>query len=208
MEASERRGARPGAPRHSVRVFVDIGAHEGQTLEEVVKPRWGFDAIYAVEPMPGEFKKLDPFTHDVRVRVVNAALSDCGGWLKMYGDNRELEASMFPEKDDVDETVTTQVLALRATDYFETVPEGDTFVKINAEGAEVPILRDLLASGEIKRIDHLLVDFDVRKIPGWGDVAFEIIAELRNAGVSFRDGFPYGINHQARIASWLAGEGI
>lgn len=191
-----------------MRVFVDIGAHEGQTLEEVVKPRWAFDAIYAVEPMPGEFAKLDRFTEDTRVRLVKAALSDCGGWLTMYGTNAELEASMFPEKDDVDTEVTTQVVALRATDYFESVVVGDTFVKINAEGAEVPILRDLIASGEIKRIDHLLVDFDVRKIPGWGEVAFEVIADLREAGVSFREGFPYGVNHQARIASWLAGEGL
>jgi hypothetical protein len=31
-------------------VFVDVGVHRGQTLDEVLSPLWAFDHVYGCEP--------------------------------------------------------------------------------------------------------------------------------------------------------------
>src|SRR5262249_18528295 len=42
------------------------------------------------------------------------------------------------------------------------------FLKLNCEGAEVPIVEDLVASGWFARIRSVLLDLDARKIPSLG----------------------------------------
>lgn len=37
-----------------MRIFLDVGAHDGQTLAEVLKPEYRFDRVYAFEPMPAQ----------------------------------------------------------------------------------------------------------------------------------------------------------
>lgn len=122
----------------------------------------------------------------------------------MYGSNEMLEASLYAGKDDVDRSVRTTVRAVRASAFVRGVGSG-LVVNMNCEGAEVPILEDLLGSGQIRRIAHLLVDFDARKVPDLEDAPRSIVARLETVGVDFRTTFPDIPGHGAQIASWLRG---
>jgi hypothetical protein len=79
------------------------------------------------------------------------------------------------------------------------------WLKINIEASEVEVLSRLLGSGEIAKVDHLVVHFDVDKI-GQGDRAVPIRARLDAARVPWRDANQvlFGRTHADKIATWLA----
>lgn len=185
------------------KVFVDVGAHEGQTLEEVTRPAHGFDLIYAIEPMPATFQTLfDRYGHHLNVEFLPVALSIRTGTAVLYGTNELLEASLFPRKDDVDDTVRTEVRTLRASDFLASIPPARIFVKLNCEGAEAPILSDLIHSGAIGRITRLLIDWDIGKVPGMERTETMIRRGLDRRGYHW-DTWPEGITHQRRLRAWL-----
>ena len=37
-------------------IFIDVGAHVGETAEEAVLPKWNFDRVYALSPRLGTAK--------------------------------------------------------------------------------------------------------------------------------------------------------
>lgn len=188
------------------RLFVDVGSHYGQTLVEVAKPHWKFDQIHAIEPMPRQFEVIHHlFRSDERFRLYSMALASETKPIVMYGTNDLLEASVYPGKDDVDAEQVTIVNALDATEFFSELPDAEIWVNMNCEGAEVPILDSLLFSGEIKRIKHLLVDFDIRKVPGEEHHADRLRSALNTAGISYSETqqFVSFVSHQEQIAAWL-----
>lgn len=184
-------------------IYVDVGAHEGQTIAEVRRYEYGFDVIHAIEPMPVQAAILrERFAYDPRVIVHQFALSHTSGLTTMFGTNDLLEASLFPTKNDVDPTVRTMVSAVKASEFFSEVGDG-LVVSMNCEGGEVPILEDLLATGEIKRVAHLLVDFDARKVVGMEEAPRNVIKALDETDVDYRLIYPDLATHAEQIAFWL-----
>lgn len=189
-----------------MRVFLDVGAHEGQTLEEVLEPEYGFDEVHAFEPMPAQHARLVAlYGAFPAVYLYRLGLAGETGIRYLYGTNADMEASIYPTKNDVDATCTTSCMFLRASDFLATIPGGwDLTVKLNCEGAEVDILDDLITTEAIWRIDRMLVDFDVRKIPGMEHRETEVRKRLADIGYDrYRDSFPPGATHQDRIRNWL-----
>lgn len=188
-----------------MRVLVDVGSHEGQTLEEVIKPRWGFDMIHAIEPMPREFATLiERYAAHPKVVLHPFALSNYTGSVPMYGTNDLLEASVFAGKDDADESVTTEVACVDAAAFFRSLPGDELLVNMNCEGAEIPILDSLLDNGEIGRISHMLISFDIRKVPGMEDEELRVRHRMASVGFDrFTSTYPEADTHQEQIAAWL-----
>jgi FkbM family methyltransferase len=185
-------------------IFVDVGSHRGQTIDEVRRYEYGFDIIHAVEPMPDQARFLrERYRFDPRVIVHQFALSHSAGLTTMFGDNEHLEASLFPSKVDVDENIRTSVRAVRASDFFDELD--GCIVNMNCEGGEVPILEDLLQTGGIKRIAHLMVDFDARYVVGMEEAPRNIVKRLDASGIDYRGTFPDLPTHAEQIASWLRG---
>lgn len=191
-------------------IFVDVGAHEGQTLEEVVKPRYGFDRIYALEPMPDQFAELVlRFGGHPGVTLLNAGLADQSGRLTLYGDNEAMDATLYATKrDTVDPTFTTECAFLRASDFVGSLPPGLVVVKLNCEGGEIPILDDLVSSGAIWGLHEVMIDFDIRKVDGHEAEEQRILGRLASIGFSrysLSEEVMQGETHQERIAGWLDG---
>jgi hypothetical protein len=101
---------------------------------------------------------------------------------------------------------------VRASEFFKAhIPGRATVVvKLNCEGAEVPILDDLADSGEIWKITNVMIDFDTRKVAGREAEADRILAKLDALGF---DRYSLcenvmtlpGASHQQHIAQWLDG---
>lgn len=182
-------------------VLLDIGAHDGQTLQAVTSL---FDRIYAFEPMPAQFSHLvEQYDNYPNVTLCNFGLADSTGERKVYGTNESMEASLYPDKFDADESVVTVCEFRKASDVFADLPYGLT-VKLNCEGAEVEIFNDLIDSGQIWKIANVLVDFDVRKIPGMEHLEAQTLARLKAIGFDRYCSWPPGETHQDRIRAWLS----
>lgn len=194
-------------------IFLDIGAHYGETLDEVLSPRWRFDLVYAFEPDPDAVARIEAkFAQaivDGRLIIVPAALSNRDGEADLFGGNEGGGASLYAEKENIDAAKHVPVRLISSSRYMaETFKDGDVILaKLNCEGGEVDILKDLSASGEIQKIAGLVVDFDIRKVRGRRAEAKQTIAAMRRAGFNrfwLTENVMVGPDAQARTRNALA----
>lgn len=191
-------------------IFIDVGGYEGQTLDEVIKPRWGFSKIYCLEPMPRQFEVLTQKYSDLEnVVLLEYGLSDLTGPAIIYGDNSLMEASLYADKRDANSSFETVCQFVAASEFVKSLDTDDEIImKLNCEGAETIILQNLIETGIIWDLDNIMIDFDVRKIPSMAWSEAHIMAELKRIGFtkySLCDEVMHGVTHQDRIANWLRG---
>jgi FkbM family methyltransferase len=193
-------------------VFIDVGGHVGQTLAEVTKPLYRFDRIFCFEPMPNEFASLTAkFGDDKRVTLINAGLAERTGERPIFGSNRDMGASLFQTKRDLDDpSVVTVCSFIHVSDFFrDAITRLDLVVmKLNCEGSECIIMNDLIDSGEVWKLANVMIDFDVRKIPDVAQQERQLRRRMRAIGFANYVPAPRamrGRTHQARINNWLAG---
>ncbi|MFW5469844.1 FkbM family methyltransferase [Knoellia sp. CPCC 206435] len=184
-------------------VFIDVGAHVGETVEEAVRPRWQFDRVFAFEPVARNVEVLRSIpSHSLTV-------VDAGWWkedaLMDVHDPGDIGASVHAAK-----ARTATVERCRFVDAAEWMAENtragdEIWLKLNCEGAECDIIDALDAARLLDRVSHLLVHFDVEKIPGMAPRAEQARATLRSNGVEFleADQIMYGRSHQAKTANWI-----
>ncbi len=189
-------------------IILDVGSHNGQTLEELVEH--DFERIHSFEPMPGQRDQLiEKFGGYPQVTLWPFGLLDESGTFPVYGSNTICEASIYPTKVDLDRNIVTECSFVEASEWFRAqIPEGETvLVKMNCEGAEIPILNNLIDSGEIWKITAMTFDLDIRRCAGLEHQADELLERLRTIGFDryqiSGDAF-HGNTHREKIANWLA----
>jgi FkbM family methyltransferase len=188
-----------------VKVFLDVGANDGGTLQAVRDPKYGFDRIYCFEPASSCWPALEAICDD-RVRVCKFGLWNTTCEQALYAPG-SIGASLFEEKFR-DEPGTEVCRFVRASDWFREnlQPDDEIFLKLNCEGAECDIAEDLLESTELARIRSVMIDPDVRKIPSLAHREGELRERLAAADLTncfMRDDVMVGATHHARIQNWL-----
>lgn len=188
-----------------MKVFLDVGAHDGETLNAVRDPKYGFDRIYCFEPASVCWPALEA-VRDERVTVCRFGLWNRTSSHALY-DVGSLGASLFAEKFG-NARPEENAEFVRATDWFaEQLRDGDeVYLKLNCEGAEVDIVEDLLASGQFARVRSAMIDPDVRKIPPLAHRERELRERLAAAGLTnyfMEEDVMVGPTHRARIQNWL-----
>jgi len=151
------------------RIFLDVGSHQGQTIELLLQPRFKVDHIIGFDPSPLCLDILNrKFNNNTRVKIVKAGLwsETCEMLLHNEGSqggtvHEDYETTCNPEKR------VTRCQFIKASDWFRDNISSDDeiFLKINAEGSECEIVLDLINSGEYDKVKATLIDFDVRKSP-------------------------------------------
>jgi FkbM family methyltransferase len=165
-----------------MKIFLDVGAHLGETLKIALESKYGFDKIYCFEPVPDCCAVLRTFK-DERIVVLEYGLWNKSHTGKIYNPNAK-GASLFKDKFDHD-VKTQDVKLVSAGRWFkENIKEDDrVYLKINCEGAEVAILNDLIKTEGYKKISVLMVDFDVRKIPSQKHLMDEMKEKLNKLDI-------------------------
>jgi len=186
------------------KVFIDVGGHRGETLEEAVKPMWRFDRIYVFEPASVCLPSIERFV-DPRVEVVQAGWAPVDSTADLFGAG-EIGASIHAGKP----VSSTAVETIRLLDCAAWVdahvdPDDEVWVKINCEGAECDVLDHLCATGSIARFDHLVVHFDVEKIPGMEHRAAATRTRLDSTGIDWIEAcdIMFGRSRALMTANWL-----
>lgn len=190
-------------------VFLDIGAHRGMTVDAALD--YGFEHVYAFEPMPREFAELEAFYgNDPRVTLCNFGLSDETGQRPVYGTNDRYEASIHRGSSWVqDDAPVTVCEFVNATDWFrDNLPDGALAVcKMNCEASEADIFDSLIDSLEIWKIAAVTICWDVRLVPGLEHREAKV--RRRFARMGFHQWHLLaackGPTHKARIWEWLDG---
>ncbi|WP_270888460.1 FkbM family methyltransferase [Pedococcus sp. 5OH_020] len=167
-----------------MRIFLDIGAHTGETLDVVLDARWKFDRIFSFEPAPSCWPALES-RRDPRLTLCRFGLWTQDTSIRLHNPG-DVGASVAEDKDDVESSALCDFRD--AGEWFEQNVSSDdeVFAKINIEGAEYEVVERLAASGQLAKIDHLLLHLDVRKSPSRAHLEPLIRADLERAGVEYQ----------------------
>jgi FkbM family methyltransferase len=187
-----------------VRVFLDVGAHVGETLKPALDSRYQFDRIVCFEPVQSCCAILEKLA-DWRVEICRFGLWNETSRRPIYGAGA-IGATLFgnPEQSGQAEFVDLR----KASDWFQEHMSDDdeVYLKLNCEGSECDILDDLLDSEEIGKVTSILVDFDVRKVPSLAHREPEVRERLEGAGYSnvlcLKERYK-GPTHTATVENWL-----
>lgn len=169
-----------------MKIFLDVGAHIGETLKIALEDKYGFDKLYCFEPVPECCNAIRSAYKDKRVAVCEYGLWNEDCIKKLYNPKGKgfRGASVFIDK--FRREVSQQdVKMVRASEWFSQnlKVEDKVYLKLNCEGAECAILDDLIESGQYQKIDVLMADFDVRKIPSQRHLMPIMKAKLNKLGI-------------------------
>jgi FkbM family methyltransferase len=192
-----------------VRVFVDVGAHYGESLQVARDPAWNFDRLLAIEPASTCHSLLRGF-RDERVSVHPVALGPKNGVATLYGAGL-LGGTLFSskkQKADVETLKSETISLVRASDWFrDNVPsDAQIFVKFNCEGAECDIIDDLLDAGLGPRLTSLYIDFDVRKVPELTHRRRQVENRLTRQDIRYTTPEALDASGAKAIAKWLSAD--
>ena len=217
------------------KIFLDVGAHIGQTLGEAIKDDYLFDVIHCFEPMSEPFAALGKMVREVGAKpdpqnqnafklgektiiLNNFGLADIPGERIVYGSG--VGASLYEgdrrhADQDIDRSLTATCAFVEASDYFrQHFARNDLLImKMNCEGAEVEILKNLLESREIFKISSVMIDFDAFKIEGMQTEPRKLLRQFRAVGFQnyslrfevMRGGRKGHRTHHGNIRNWLEG---
>lgn len=141
--------------------YIDLGLHKSapelRMFTEICN-KYGieYDA-FGVEADPDYIDGLKAvFQHDPKVRIYNFAVGGSDGVCRLYrSDFLDGEGnSIYASKNNVDVSNSVQVPMRRLSEFLKEVPLNDAVVlKWNIEGAEYPMMLDLVDTGAYKKIN-------------------------------------------------------
>lgn len=148
----------------------------------------GGAAVHAFEPNPHACVVLrKKFASNPRVKVHEAAAHIADGTRRLYlhENSRENEiywsngSSLLADKPNVsgDRFVEARTIDLAA--FIDALPDRVRLLKMDIEGAEVEVLRRLIETGSLDRVDVLFVETHEKKMPWLESVTTKLKNEIR-----------------------------
>jgi FkbM family methyltransferase len=189
-----------------MKVFLDVGAHRGQTLAAALEK--DFDRIYCFEPVSQHWPVLAEMA-DKRTTVNKYGLWNKTAEIELFDPGTKGAGMWIKDKRRPDLKITRELCQFqRASDWFRKHIDASqrVYLKLNCEGCECDIIDDLLDSGEFEKVSHVMVDFDVAKISAMRHRQAEIVARLEQypaPRVMYSKASMIGDTHKARIHHWL-----
>ncbi len=191
------------------KVFIDVGGFAGESSCAALDPAFGFQRVFCFEPVRACASLISSTYRSEALEVINAGLLDRTCELPIYFPGT-LGASIFADAPVMRGATAASELSafLSASEFFrERIGESErVWMKLNCEGSEVAILKDLIRSGEAPKLQEVLIDFDAGKIPSARAGMDELLDVLGTVAFSFH--FPeevqYGmVNNYGGIHNWL-----
>jgi len=140
--------------------IIDVGAHAG--FVSLYLKLWQPTAhLLCFEPAAQCFQLLEQNIERNRIDGVKLVRAACGrneGETTLFvAKDQSLANSTHKQWDAV--PVTEKVKVVRLSDYIDGPVD---LLKVNAEGAEWEIMDDLIGTGKLRQVDHLLVAYHHR----------------------------------------------
>jgi FkbM family methyltransferase len=174
--------ARDARPR-----IMDCGANVGMSVL-FFKALYPAASVIAIEPDRAAFDRLSETVDRNRLRdvtLINAALSEVDGTTTLYRDGSDpgcLIATTTQSRSGTvqgrGETRSVQVPAIRLSPLVDGPVD---FLKLDVEGAEYGVLRELVAADAVRRVRQMVVEYhDVDAEPSGID---RTVDSLKTAGM-------------------------
>jgi len=169
------------------KIFIDLGANKGSSIEWCEK-YYGLEyEIYAFEPMPRLFHDLRRKYADRVVLYRQAAWITDGLKYFNIADN-DLSSSFYEHLRSCDVRGSITVEVFDFSKWLEANFSDDyVVVKMNIEGAEFPVLSKMIKDGNIGIVNELYYQFHPNIEPKpEPKVVADILMALNSSGVRFQ----------------------
>ena len=152
-------------------IAIDGGANVGRYTRMLAASG---ATVHAFEPDPYAFGELTrAVAGSPNVRLYQQAVGIEAGRVHLFRakefeadpQQRSLSSSVYASKTNVDATDGIAVEQIDLVDFIAVLPRQLALLKLDVEGAEVPLLEALLDRGVIDRVDHVFVETHERKVP-------------------------------------------
>jgi FkbM family methyltransferase len=175
--------------------IIDCGANLGMAIL-FFKARYPDARILALEPDPVTFSGLVHTIESNRlngVEVEQAAVTEHGDTVTLYRSRSDPGSIVASIDRAWGGDTGDDVRAVQLSDRIKTTVD---FLKIDIEGAEYGVVRDLAASGAIRWVREAAIEY--HSLPGMPDALEKMIEALESAGFDVRvspstDGSPTGM---------------
>jgi len=183
-----------------MKVFIDLGAYGGDTLEMALSYYPNFDKYIGFEPVP-DLASLckKKFSKNSKVEIANASAGECDQEVPLYMSFYAKETlgygkgcSYFAEKTTghLDKNVFVMTSMLDFSDYLIKKFNKDDFIvlKSDIEGKEYDLFEHLLETGAIEYINKIYCEWHVHKMPKVisKDRHKKLINDLRQRGYKLK----------------------
>lgn len=205
------------------KVFLDVGANSGQSVEAA--RCYDFDIIYCFEPVPEHYNNLMAgkinsdrgagyqvkHYYDERAIICPYGLWSENKEMTLYSPHT-LASSVFQDHPHGEGGTVLGKFVNVAEWFKENIKDDDVVImKLNCEGAECTILETLINSNDLRRVANVMIDFDANKIPSQKHAPNYIIGLLvlnDYHNYVMCDNVMQGPTHFDRICNWLNGTGL
>lgn len=186
-------------------LLIDIGAHFGEALEETLRPIYNIDRVYAIEPSSVGIKKLQRFK-DKRLKVYPIAVSNYNGEANLFSAG-SVGGGLFSDKrrhwknNEIVNVFKFSEWAFNSLNRNENI-----FIKINVEGSELFILKEIVKIYKEFKIKSILLSIDIEKVPSLAKYK----EELYNLIVDFPVPITIREDKEVKLAlnKWLINSGL
>ena len=165
-------------------VILDCGSNIGMAIL-FFKALYPDAVITAFEPAPWACKAIEETirANDLRdVAVHNAALAECDGTLELFHDPTHPGSAVMSVFSERMPGEAVRVPAVRLSRHISGPVD---FLKLDVEGSELAVLRDLVASGAIGRIRQMVIEFHHHMSPSVDNLS-ECLAILEGNGFGYQ----------------------
>ena len=158
---------------------VDLGANIGYYTLILAQLVGKSGHVHAFEPEPSNFeilsKNVKENKHD-NVTLVQKAISDKNGKVKLYVSKRNLASHRIFDAEDKRESVEVDVTTL--DEYFQKSKKLVNFIKMDVEGAEGATILGASKIIEYSKNLIIMMEYFPKCIKKFGDVPEEILKSL------------------------------
>jgi FkbM family methyltransferase len=153
-----------------MKVFIDLGSYNGDTLQAALKIYTNFDRFFSFEPCARSFDLLNSkFIKNKKVVLYNAAVSVATKKAKLYHLKRDAEftelwgdgSSLCKDKVNINRTDYEYVRCIDFSQFvFEKFDISDYIIlKLDIEGMEYEVLNRMICEGSVKYINKIFCEW-------------------------------------------------
>lgn len=168
-----------------MRIFIDLGAFDGDTITMALNRYNNLDKIYAFEPLEKNFERLARrFAGRENIVLLNVAAHVADAEAKLYlgrewGDEG---GSLCENKITCHKDKFENIQAIDFSRYIKDFFDDEIILKINIEGGEYELLEKMIRDGSINYVSELFCEWHYDKIGVSREEHQEYIKQLRRLG--------------------------